>query len=125
MKMFNTLSQILIYSILGLCAWLWHQSNTISSLKAENLTQAQTIKQNEQFIEQLNKSIEQMNNQLEQERQATEQQKQIEIELRNKLKAEQLNVKEILVKEPCGSTNMPGSIIDSIKRLHQQSNNKH
>ena len=98
--------------ILGLCAWLWYQSNLISSLKAKNLTQSQTIQQQRTVNQEL--TI-----QLNQERQAAEQQKQIEVELRNKLKAEQLNVKEILVKEPCGRTNMPNTVIDSIKRLHK------
>ncbi|MDY5107455.1 MAG: DUF2570 family protein [Actinobacillus minor] len=61
--------------ILGLCFGLWFQSQKLTHLKAENLTQAQTI-------EHLNNAVEQMSNQLEQEKQAVEIQSKIANELK-------------------------------------------
>ena len=40
-------------TILGLCGWTWYQSQKISSLKAENQAQAQTISQQSADIEKL------------------------------------------------------------------------
>ncbi|MFK5201467.1 DUF2570 family protein, partial [Glaesserella parasuis] len=40
--MFSWVNKILMALILGLCAWLWGQSQRISALTAENQTQAQT-----------------------------------------------------------------------------------
>lgn len=110
-------SAVLFVVILGLCAWSWGQSQKISSLKAENQTQAQTIKQNEQFIEQLNKSIEQVNNQLEQEKQAVEMQSKIANELRKQVEVKRESVKVVLQKEPCGVATLPSSVINELKRV--------
>lgn len=43
--------------ILGLCGWAWYQSQKISSLKAENQAQAQTIQQQSESIIQLKADI--------------------------------------------------------------------
>ena len=43
--------------ILGLCGWTWFQSQKISSLKAENQAQAQTIQQQSESIIQLKADI--------------------------------------------------------------------
>jgi hypothetical protein len=43
--------------ILGLCGWTWYQSQKISSLKAENQAQAQTIQQQSESIIQLKADI--------------------------------------------------------------------
>ena len=45
--------------ILGLCGWTWYQSQKISSLKAENQAQAQTIKQQEDANKALNIALQQ------------------------------------------------------------------
>lgn len=103
--------------ILGLCFGLWFQSQKLTHLKAENLTQAQTI-------EHLNNSVEQMSNQLEQEKQAVEYQQKITNELKAQMETERENVKTILIKEPCGGVAMPNAVIDSIKRLHAKGSNK-
>lgn len=103
--------------ILGLCFGLWFQSQKLTHLKAENLTQAQTI-------EQLNNAVEQMSNQLEQEKQAVEYQQKITNELKAQMETERENVKTILIKEPCGGVAMPNAVIDSIKRLHTKGGNK-
>lgn len=103
--------------ILGLCFGLWFQSQKLTHLKAENLTQAQTI-------EQLNNAVEQMSNQLEQEKQAVEYQQKITSELKAQMETERENVKTILIKEPCGGVAMPNAVIDSIKRLHAKGSNK-
>ena len=42
-----------LFLILGLCAWLWHQSNVISDLKAVNQTQARAITQQSAVISRL------------------------------------------------------------------------
>ena len=43
--------------ILGLCGWTWFQSQKISSLKAENQAQAQTIQRQSESIIQLKADI--------------------------------------------------------------------
>lgn len=57
------------FIILGLGAWSWSQSNTITNLRAENKTQAQTIKNQEEANKALNIA-------LQQERQAVIEQQQ-------------------------------------------------
>ncbi|QPB42210.1 DUF2570 family protein [Rodentibacter haemolyticus] len=47
-----------LFFILGLCAWLWHQSNVITELKAVNQTQAQTITKQSAVISQLKSQAE-------------------------------------------------------------------
>lgn len=103
--------------ILGLCAWSWGQTQRISALTAENQTQAQTIKQNEQFIEQLNNSIEQLNSQLEQEKRAVEAQAKIASELKKQVESKRESVKVILQKEPCGVATLPSSVVNELKRV--------
>ncbi|MDD0826427.1 DUF2570 family protein [Mannheimia cairinae] len=103
--------------ILGLCVWLWYQSNIISSLRAENQTQAQTIAQQQQANQQLKDN-------LAQERQAVENQQRIASELRNKVELTQNEIKSILTKDTCAKTALPNGIADSLKRLHKQGDYK-
>lgn len=115
--MFSRLNQ-LIYGgcamvILGLCSWLWIQGQILSSLKAENQMQAQTISQLEQNQERLNQ-------QLQAEQQAVEKQRQITHELKTKSEQSREKVRIILQKEPCANTVMPSDVTDSIKRLHNK-----
>ncbi|MDO9750755.1 DUF2570 family protein, partial [Glaesserella parasuis] len=63
--MFSWVNKILMALILGLCAWLWGQSQRISALAAENQTQAQTIEQQQEANNKLTM-------QLQQKRQAVE-----------------------------------------------------
>lgn len=96
--------------ILGLGAKVWVQSQKIINLKAEKLTQAQTI-------EHLNNAVEQMSNQLEQEKQAVEIQSKIANELRKQVEVKRESVKVVLQKEPCGVTTLPSSVVNELKRL--------
>lgn len=96
--------------ILGLCFGLWFQSQKLTHLKAENLTQAQTI-------ERLNNAVEQMSNQLEQEKQAVEMQSKIANELRKQVEVKRESVKVVLQKEPCGVATLPSSVINELKRV--------
>ncbi|QIM63159.1 hypothetical protein A1D29_07625 [Pasteurellaceae bacterium Orientalotternb1] len=115
--MFSRINQI-IYGglaavILGLGSWLWIQGQVLSSLKAENQTQAQTISQLEQNQERLNQ-------QLIAEQQAVEKQQRIANELKAKSEQSREKVRIILQKEPCANTAMPSDVTDSIKRLHHK-----
>lgn len=75
--MFGGLTKILVFVILGLCVWLWGQLQWIDSLKAENLTQAQTI-------DLQSKTITQLKMDAERNRQLTQELMKVEAEVRNK-----------------------------------------
>lgn len=115
--MFNWISGSLAIVILGLCVWLWGQSQMIDNLRAENQAQAQTIEQQQQANQQLKDN-------LAQERQAVENQQRIASELRNKVEITQNEIKSILAKDTCAKTALPNGIADSIKRLHKQGNHQ-
>lgn len=96
-------------TILGLCGWTWYQSQKISSLKAENQAQAQTIKQQEETNKTLNAA-------LQQERAAViaQQQRNEEIERMAAENAE--SVKTIIKTQPCANTRLPQSAIDRLRK---------
>lgn len=48
-----TLKTVALLLILGLCGWIWFQSQLIRHLKAENQVQAQTLKTQSAVISQL------------------------------------------------------------------------
>lgn len=45
MPFFKPIMIALAVAVLGLCGWTWYQSQKISSLKAENQAQAETMLQ--------------------------------------------------------------------------------
>ena len=112
--MFNRFNVALTAVILGLCVWLWGQHQTVLHLRAENLTQAQTIVEQEQAN--ANLTI-----QLEQEIEAVRNQQEIVIELRKQAEVKRESIKTSLVKEPCANTAMPRAVIE---QLQSKSNNK-
>ena len=112
--MFNRFNVALTAVILGLCVWLWGQHQTVLHLRAENLTQAQTIVEQEQAN--ANLTI-----QLEQEIEAVRNQQEIVIELRKQAEVKRESIKTILVKEPCARVPMPRAVIE---QLQSKSNNK-
>lgn len=112
--MFSRFNVALTAVILGLCVWLWGQHQTVLHLRAENLTQAQTI------VEQATVNQALMV-QLEQEIEAVRHQQAITIELRKQAEVKRESIKTILVKEPCANTAMPRAVI---KQLQSKSNNK-
>ena len=99
---------------MGLCVGLWGQHQTVLHLRAENLTQAQTIVEQEQAN--ANLTI-----QLEQEIEAVRHQQEIVIELRKQAEVKRESIKTILVKEPCARVPMPRTVIE---QLQSKSNNK-
>ena len=112
--MFSRFNVALTVVILGLCVGLWGQHQTVLHLRAENLTQAQTIVEQEQAN--ANLTI-----QLEQEIEAVRNQQQIVIELRKQAEVKRESIKTILVKEPCARVPMPRTVIE---QLQSKSNNK-
>ncbi len=112
--MFSRFNVALTAVILGLCVWLWGQHQTVLHLRAENLTQAQTIVEQEQANANLTL-------QLEQEIEAVRNQQAITIELRKQAEVKRESIKTILVKEPCANTAMPRAVIE---QLQSKSNNK-
>lgn len=111
--MFSWVNKILMALILGLCAWLWGQSQRIDSLKAENQTQAQTIEQQQEANHKLTM-------QLQQERQAVEYQQNVANKLRKQVEQSNEQIKAILQKEPCSVTALPRPVVDELKRLHSK-----
>ena len=94
--------------ILGLCGWTLFQSQKISSLKAENQAQAQTIKNQEQVNQSLKDTIEI-------ERQAVEQQRVINDEIKQATQDKVQVVRKIIKSQPCYNTRIYD---DAIERLH-------
>ena len=111
--MFSRFNVALTAVILGLCVGLWGQHQTVLHLRAENLTQAQTIVEQEQAN--ANLTI-----QLEQEIEAVRNQQEIVIELRKQAEVKRESIKTILVKEPCARVPMPRTAIGQL----QSKNNK-
>lgn len=101
------LNQILAAAILGLCGWIWYQSDTISDIRAENQAQAQTIQQQEDANKALTIA-------LQQERDAViaQQQRNDEIERIATENAE--SVKTIIKTQPCYRTKLPQSALERL-----------
>ena len=102
------LIQILAAAILGLCGWIWYQSDIISDIRAENQAQAQTIKSQEQVNQSLKDTIEV-------ERQAVEQQRAINDEIKQATQDKVQVVRKIIKSQPCYNTRIYD---DAIERLH-------
>ena len=96
-------------TILGLCGWTWYQSQKISSLKAENQAQAQTIKAQQEVNKVLNVA-------LQQERAAViaQQQRNDEIERMATENAE--SIKTIIKTQPCANTRLPQSALERLRK---------
>ena len=93
--------------ILGLCGWTWYQSQKISSLKAENQAQAQTIKQQEEANQALNVA-------LQQEREAVIEQQQRNEEIERVALENVESVKTIIKTQPCYRTKLPQSALERL-----------
>jgi hypothetical bacteriophage protein len=107
--MFSRFNVALTAVILGLCVWLWGQHQTVLHLRAETLTQAQTIIEQEQAN--ANLTI-----QLEQEIEAVRNQQTIANELRKQAEVKRESIKTILVKEPCARVPMPSAVIGQLQQ---------
>ena len=101
------LNQILVAAILGLCGWIWYQSDTISDIRAENQAQAQTIKQLEEANQALNVA-------LQQEREAVIEQQQRNEEIERVALENVESVKTIIKTQPCYRTKLPQSALERL-----------
>jgi len=97
------LNQILAAAILGLCGWIWYQSDTISDIRAENQAQAQTIKQQEEANQALNMA-------LQQEREAVIEQQQENAKIEDEANAKAETIRTIIKTQPCARTRLPEPI---------------
>ena len=94
-------------TILGLCGWTWYQSQKISSLKAENQAQAQTIKAQQEVNKVLNVA-------LQQEREAVIEQQQRNEEIERVALENVESVKTIIKTQPCYRTKLPQSALERL-----------
>lgn len=103
------LNQILAAAILGLCGWIWYQSDTISDIRAENQAQAQTIKAQQEVNKVLNVA-------LQQEREAVIEQQQRNEEIERMATENAESIKTIIKTQPCANTRLPQSAIDRLRK---------
>ena len=82
-----------------MCGWIWHQSNSIDKLRAENQ-------------EQVNQSLKDT---IEVERQAVEQQRVINDEIKQATQDKVQVVRKIIKSQPCYNSRIYD---DAIERLH-------
>lgn len=94
-------------TILGLCGWTLYQSQKISSLKAENQAQAQTIKAQQEVNKVLNVA-------LQQERAAVIEQQQRNDEIERMALENVESVKTIIKTQPCYRTKLPQSALERL-----------
>ena len=103
------LNQILAAAILGLCGWIWYQSDTISDIRAENQAQAQTIKAQQEVNKVLNVA-------LQQERAAVIEQQQRNEEIERMATENAESIKTIIKTQPCANTRLPQSALDRLRK---------
>lgn len=103
------LNQILAAAILGLCGWIWYQSDTISDIRAENQEQAQTIKVQQEVNKVLNVA-------LQQERAAVIEQQQRNEEIERMATENAESIKTIIKTQPCANTRLPQHALDRLRK---------
>lgn len=103
------LNQILTAAILGLCGWIWYQSDTISDIRAENQAQAQTIKAQQEVNKVLNVA-------LQQERAAVIEQQQRNDEIERMATENAESIKTIIKTQPCANTRLPQSALELLRK---------
>ena len=103
------LNQILAAAILGLCGWIWYQSDTISDIRAENQAQAQTITAQQEVNKVLNVA-------LQQERAAVIEQQQRKEEIERIATENAESIKTIIKTQPCANTRLPQSALERLRK---------
>lgn len=103
------LNQILAAAILGLCGWIWYQSDTISDIRAENQAQAKTIKAQQEVNKVLNVA-------LQQERAAVIEQQQRNDEIERMATENAESIKTIIKTQPCANTRLPQSALERLRK---------
>lgn len=99
----NYLIGALVLIVLGLWIWLRYQHSNIIDLRAENQTQAQTIKQQEEANQALNLA-------LQQEREAVLEQQQENAKIEDEANAKAETIRTIIKTQPCARTRLPEPI---------------
>lgn len=103
----NYLIGALVLIVLGLWIWSRYQHSNIIDLRAENQTQAQTIKQQEEANQALNLA-------LQQEREAVIEQQQRNDEIERVALENVESVKTIIKTQPCYRTKLPQSALERL-----------
>lgn len=99
----NYLIGALVLIVLGLWIWSRYQHSNIIDLRAENQTQAQTIKQQEEANQALNLA-------LQQEREAVIEQQQENAKIEDEANAKAETIRTIIKTQPCARTRLPEPI---------------
>lgn len=99
----NYLIGALVLIVLGLWIWSRYQHSNIIDLRAENQTQAQTIKQQEEANQALNVA-------LQQEREAVIEQQQENTKIEDEANAKTETIRTIIKTQPCARTRLPEPI---------------
>ncbi|WP_109064374.1 DUF2570 family protein [Aggregatibacter kilianii] len=99
----NYLIGALVLIVLGLWIWSRYQHSNIIDLRAENQTQAQTIKQQEEANQALNVA-------LQQEREAVIEQQQENAKIEDEANAKAETIRTIIKTQPCARTRLPEPI---------------
>ena len=99
----NYLIGALVLIVLGLWIWSRYQHSNIIDLRAENQTQAQTIKQQEEANQALNVA-------LQQEREAVIEQQQENTKIEDEANAKAETIRTIIKTQPCARTRLPEPI---------------
>ena len=99
----NYLIGALVLIVLGLWIWSRYQHSNIIDLRAENQTQAQTIKQQEEANQALNVA-------LQQEREAVIEQQQENTKIEDEANAKTETIRTIIKAQPCARTRLPEPI---------------
>lgn len=99
----NYLIGALVLIVLGLWIWSRYQHSNIIDLRAENQTQAQTIKQQEEANQALNAA-------LQQEREAVIEQQQENAKIEDEANAKAETIRTIIKTQPCARTRLPEPI---------------
>ena len=94
---------------MGLCGWIWYQSDTISDIRAENQAQAQTIKAQQEVNKVLNVA-------LQQERMAVIEQQQRNEEIERMATENAESIKTIIKTQPCANTRLPQSALERLRK---------
>ena len=99
----NYLIGALALIVLGLWIWSRYQHSNIIDLRAENQTQAQAIKQQEEANQALNLA-------LQQERDAVIEQQQENAKIEDEANAKAETIRTIIKTQPCARTRLPEPI---------------
>ena len=105
-----------LFLFLGLCGWIWVQSQYIVKLKAENQTQILQIEAQKQQIAQLNADIEKKEQQILLERETVKKQVALEQTERNKTDEDIKVITRVIYKERCAAVRMPDDVINRLRQ---------